>query len=67
MALDTFMEKKEPQGEAKSGAGDCPAQGQGRLKSETSCRARVPEGWGRAGGPRVSWGLGPFVLGVDLA
>lgn len=47
-----------------------PGRGQircGRLKSETNCRARVPEGWGRAGGPRVSWGLGPFVLGVDLA
>ena len=61
------MEKKEPQGEAKSGEGDGPARGQGRLKSETSCRARVPKGRDRAGGPRVSWGLGPFVLGVEFA
>lgn len=53
-----FMEKKEPEGEAKSGEGNWSSPGPGKTQREISYRSRVPKGWNRAVGPRVPWGWG---------
>lgn len=37
-----------------------------QVRETVQPRARDPKGKDRAGGPRVSRGLGPFVLGVEL-
>lgn len=53
-----FTEKKEPEGEAKSGEGNWSSPAPGKTQRETSYRSRVPKGWNRAVGPRVPWGWG---------